>query len=58
MFRVGALILIASLIAAAAFPANWVALVLIGLGGAWVAFAGAVVATPKEQGAWLETEDV
>jgi hypothetical protein len=58
MFRVGALILIASLIAATVFPANWAALVLVGIGGAWVAFAGAVVATPKEQGAWLEIEDV
>jgi hypothetical protein len=49
--------MVASLIAAAVFPATWTFL-FMALGGAWIAVFGGIVAVPRTQGKWLEVEDV
>lgn len=57
IFRLGALVVVTSLMTAAVFSASW-ALLFAALGGAWIALLGGILAVPSSKGQWLEVEDL
>jgi endogenous inhibitor of DNA gyrase (YacG/DUF329 family) len=56
IFRIGVLIIAASLVAATVHPAVWT-LLFVALAGAWIALLGGILAVPSSQVQWLEVEE-
>jgi hypothetical protein len=57
VFRVGAIVIVASLVAAFALPVFHGVFLFISTLGAWMAFYGGIMVAPKGEGRWFDIDD-